>query len=102
MKKFIAIVAFSATLPFAGSAMAQEFPSWSIAQACEGDLTCTRFELFARGEISGHWSTLPPKLLENCTDETAKVDKSYRLLQNCLVNAMEELLKIQQRSTLLP
>ncbi|MFQ5626527.1 MAG: hypothetical protein ACE5FM_07740, partial [Methyloligellaceae bacterium] len=86
-----------AALPFAGSAMAQEFPAWSIAQACKGDVTCPRFELLARGQVSGVWKTLPPKLLASCTAETAKVDKSYRLLQACLANAMQELLKNQQK-----
>ena len=97
MKKFIAIVALSTALPFAGGAMAQEFPAWSIAQACKGDVTCPGFELLARGQVSGVWKTLPPELAAKCTTDVAAVDKSYRLLQDCLANAMQELLKNQHR-----
>ena len=54
-----------------------------------------RFEQFARGQISGTWKTLPPDARASCIAETQKVEKSYRLLQNCLANAMQELLRNQ-------
>jgi hypothetical protein len=58
---------------------------------------CPRFEIHARGIVSGIWDTLPPAARVTCVAETEKVEKSYRLLQECLSLSMQELLKNQQR-----
>jgi len=97
--KIFAVIAFSAAAALAGTAQAQDFPSWPLSQICKsGDKSCARFEQFARGQISGTWRTLPPKQRQACIAETQSLDKSYRLLQGCLANAMQELLKYQQLS----
>ena len=98
MIKILAVIAFSATTSHAAAAHAQDFPKWSLSKTCKsGDDSCTRFEQFARGQISGTWKTLPPDARASCIAETQKVEKSYRLLQNCLANAMQELLRNQHR-----
>ncbi len=97
--KIFAVIAFSAAAALAGTAQAQDFPSWPLSQICKsGDNSCARFEQFARGQISGTWRTLPSKQRQACIAETQSLDKSYRLLQGCLANAMQELLKYQQLS----
>ncbi len=98
MKRILAVLAISTVMPFSGIAQAQEFPSWPLTQTCmSGDSSCGRFEQFARGQISGTWTTLPPKVRASCVTQTESVEKSYRLLQSCLANAMQVLLKNQQR-----
>lgn len=98
MKRLFAVIALSAVMPLAGAAQAQSFPDWPLRQTCKsGDNSCARFEQSTRGQISGVWKTLPPKQRANCVAETQKIEKSYRLLQNCLANAMKELLRDQHR-----
>ncbi len=98
MKRILAVLAISAVMPFSGAAQAQDFPGWSLSKTCKsGDSSCVRFETFARGQISGTWKTLPPKVRAACVAETGGVEKSYRLLQGCLSNAMQELLRDQHR-----
>ncbi len=97
--KIFSVITFSAAAALAGTAQAQDFPSWPLSQICKsGDKSCARFEQFARGQISGTWRTLPSKQRQACIAETQSLDKSYRLLQGCLANAMQELLKYQQLS----
>ena len=99
MKKILAIMALSAFVPLSTPAQAQDFPNWPLSQTCKsGDSSCARFEQFARGQISGTWNTLPPKARAACVAEAGGVEKSYRLLQFCLANAMQELMKGQQRN----
>lgn len=101
MKKILAVMAISSLLPFAGGTQsnAAEFPNWRLSETCKpGDSSCVRFEQLARGQISGTWKTLPAEILAGCVIETKSVEKSYRLLQSCLANAMQEILKDQQRS----
>jgi hypothetical protein len=98
MKRILAVLAISALMPFPGDAQAQDFPGWSLSKTCKtGDSSCVRFETFARGQISGTWKTLPPKVRAACVAETGGVEKSYRLLQGCLANVMQELLRDQHR-----
>lgn len=90
MKKFILILAFSASVPLSGAALAQELPGWSTKAGCSaGDDACPFFEADARGKVSGVWSTLPPKIRAECVSETETVGKSYRLLFDCLANKMQ-------------
>ena len=99
MTRILAVFAFSAATALAGSAQAAGFPNWPLHQTCKsGDSTCVRFEVFARGQISGTWNTLPPGARAICISETEKVEKSYRLLQDCLANVMKLLLANQQRN----
>lgn len=99
MKKLLAVMAFALAVPVSGGAQAQDFPSWSLRAMCKGDVTCPRFEQHARGQISGVWSTLPPDARSSCMAETEKVDKSYRLLMDCLANEMQRRVRLgwQQR-----
>ena len=98
MKRILAVIAISAVMPFSGSAQAQDFPGWSLKQICmSSDSNCVRYEQFARGQISGTWKTLPPKQRAACIAETEDFGKSYRQLQNCLANTMQELLRDQHR-----
>ncbi len=98
MKRILAVLAISTVMPFSGAAQAQDFPGWSLSKTCRpGDSSCVRFETFARGQISGTWKTLPPKVRAACVAETGGVEKSYRLLQGCQSNAMQELLRDQHR-----
>ena len=85
-------------LALGGAAQAKDFPNWPSSLTCKpGDGSCARFEIFARGQISGTWKTLPPGARAICVTETAAVEKSYRQLQECLSNVMQESLKNQQR-----
>ncbi len=98
MTKILAVIAFSATAALAGPAQAQSFPNWPLSQTCKsGDSSCARFETFARGQISGTWKTLPPGARTICVAETERVEKSYRLLQDCLATVMQALLTNQHR-----
>jgi len=98
MKKIIATLVLSAAIPFSGAALAQDLPSWPLSAACSaGDTTCPRFEQRTRGEVSGVWATLPPQIRSSCVSETAAVEKSYRLLYDCLANKMQEHIKGQAR-----
>ncbi len=98
MIKFLTVIAFSAATALGGAAQAKDFPNWPSSLTCKpGDGSCARFEIFARGQISGTWKTLPPGARAICVTETAAVEKSYRQLQECLANAMQESLKNQQR-----
>ena len=98
MTKILAVIAFSASVALAGAAQAQGFPNWPLSQTCKsGDSSCERFETFARGQISGTWKTLPPGARAICVAETEKIEKSYRLLQDCLANVMQTLLANQHR-----
>jgi len=98
MTKIFTLFAFSAAMLLAGSALADGFPKWPLNQTCQpGDGACVRFEVFARGQISGTWNTLPPGARAICVSETEKVEKSYRLLQDCLASVMQTLLANQQR-----
>jgi hypothetical protein len=100
MRKILAVITFSAATALAGAAQAKDFPNWPLSLTCKsGDDSCARFEIFARGQISGTWKTLPPGARALCLSETQKFEKSYRLLQDCLSNAMHELLKNQQRKS---
>ncbi len=99
MKKILAVMALSTVIPFSGAAQANDFPNWPVSATCKsGDSSCVPFEVFARGQISGTWNTLPPKARTACVSKTVSVEKSYRLLQSCLTNAMQELLRGQQRN----
>ena len=99
MTKIPAIIAFLIATALAGTAFAQDFPNWPSRLTCKsGDSSCARFETFARGQISGTWKTLPPGARTICVIETEKVEKSYRLLQDCLTNVMQSLLANQQRN----
>lgn len=98
MKKMIATLALCATMPLAGTALAQEMPSWPLNAACSaGDDACPRFEQRTRGQVSGVWATLPPKVRSTCVSETEAIEKSYRLLYDCLANKMQEHIKGQAR-----
>jgi len=98
MKRTLALLAISTAMSFSSATQAVEFPGWSYNQTCNaGDTICVRFEQRARGEISGTWRTLPTKQQADCIAETEKVVPSYRLLQTCLANAMQELLRDQHR-----
>lgn len=99
MKKILAAMAFSLVIPFSSVVKANDFPNWPVSATCKsGDSSCARFETLVRGEVSGVWNTLPPKARAACVSETESVERSYRLLQSCLANAMQEILKDQQRS----
>jgi hypothetical protein len=88
VKRILVILAFSAALPFASDARAQDFPKWPLEAACSaGDDTCRPFEAEARGETAGIWPTLPPDVRAQCVSETED-DKSYRELYGCLVIQM--------------
>jgi hypothetical protein len=101
MKRLLTIVAISAVVPFFGTAQAEEFPAWSYSQVCNtSELHCPRYEAHARGKVSGVWPTLPPEVRKQCLDEIRALQPSYRLLHNCLANAMQELLKGQNRRAL--
>lgn len=98
MKKFIATLALCAAIPFSGAAYAQDLPGWSLSAACSaGDDACPRFEQRSRGEVSGIWATLPPDVRAACVSETEAVEKSYRLLYDCLANKMQDLITGQAR-----
>lgn len=98
MKKIIALAGLSIALPLAAAA-AQELPKWPTGAACSpGDDACPAFESEYRGQVSGLWSTLPPKIRSKCVSETEPVEKSYRLLYDCLANEMQAFTKNQQRS----
>ncbi|GAB4233414.1 MAG: hypothetical protein Kow0032_16660 [Methyloligellaceae bacterium] len=98
MRLTLAFVA-AATLALATPAHAQSVPDWSIAKECAGDITCPRFERFARDQVAGIWETLPPDVRSTCIAETEQVERSYRLLYDCLANKMQERLRLgwQQR-----
>lgn len=100
MKKVIATLTLGAAISLTGSALAQDFPKWPIGAACSaGDDACPRFEQRSRGEISGVWGTLPPDVRAACISETEEIEKSYRLLSDCLANKMQALMRGQtQRS----
>ncbi len=99
MRKLLAVMAFALVAPYSGSALAQDFPNWSLRTICKGEITCPRFEQHARGQISGIWPTLPPDARSTCLAETEKVEKSYRLLMDCLTNEMQRRVRLgwQQR-----
>lgn len=98
MKKMIATLAFCAVIPFSGAAFAQDLPAWPLSAACSaGDDACPRFEQRSRGQVSGVWATLPPDVRSACISETETVEKSYRLLYDCLANKMQEHIKGQAR-----
>lgn len=97
--KIIAVIAFSAAASLASAAHAQEFPSWPLSATCDtAELHCPRYEVHARGKVSGVWPSLPPKVRTQCLSEIRALQPSYRLLHNCLANAMQELLKNQARN----
>lgn len=101
MKKLVAIVGFVIILPLSGAAFAQDLPGWGVNASCSaGDDFCVRFEQRARGEVSGVWDTVPPGVRSACISETGAIEKSYRLLQDCLANKMLDLMKghVNQRS----
>ena len=99
MRNFLTVVIFATAVFVWHPAQAQEFPSWPLSATCNtADLHCPRFEQRARGEISGVWNTLPPKVRESCLSEVKALEPSYRLLSDCLAIAMQESLKNQQRS----
>lgn len=90
MKNFMFAVALICAGLLAGGAAAQEFPGWSLRHTCKsGDDSCRAFELRTRGKVSGIWSTLPPDARSTCLAQTEKVEKSYRLLMDCLANEMQ-------------
>lgn len=98
MRKTIIAVALAAVIPAAGAASAQEVPGWPLRQTCKsGDDSCRAFELRTRGKISGIWATLPPDARSTCLAETEKVEKSYRLLLDCLANEMQRRVQLQAR-----
>lgn len=98
MKKFIAIAAFAAVVPFSGLAAAQDVPGWPTAGACsKGDDACPAFESEYKGQVTGVWNTLPPDVRSACVSETEQIEKSYRLLYDCLANKMLERMKKQQQ-----
>ncbi len=98
MKRLLTIVAISVVVPLSGIAQTEEFPAWSNSQVCNtGELHCPRYEAHARGKASGVWATLPPEVRKQCLDEIRALQPSYRLLNNCLSNAMQELLRGQHR-----
>lgn len=98
MKKMIAILAFCAAIPLSGAAFAQDLPSWPLSAACSaGDDACPRFEQRSRGQVSGVWATLPPDVRSACISETEAVEKSYRLLYDCLANKMQQHITGQAR-----
>jgi hypothetical protein len=93
VKKILTLLAVGATVAFCGTALAQDFPGWRLKDACSaGDDACPRFEQFARGQVSGIWETLPPEARAACVAETEKVEKSYRLLYDCLANEMRQMM----------
>lgn len=96
MRHIIALAGLSIML--AGSpAGAQELPGWPTGAACDAaDNWCPRYEARTRVQVSGLWPTLPPDIRQTCVSETGKVEKSYRLLYDCLANAMREFTKLQQ------
>ncbi len=92
------LLALAIAMPVAGDASAQELPGWSLSQTCKaGDDSCRRFELKARGEVSGVWETLPPDARSTCLAQTEKVEKSYRLLIHCLANEMQRRVRLGSR-----
>lgn len=99
MKIFLTAAIFVVAGLVSRPAQAQEFPNWPLSATCDNaDLQCPRFEQRARGEASGVWNTLPPKVRENCLNEVEALEPSYRLLSDCLALAMQESLKNQQRN----
>jgi hypothetical protein len=98
MKKILAIMAFSVAMQLSGIAQAQDIPKWPLSATCDtSELQCPRYEVFARGKVSGVWATLPPKVRQQCLDEIKALQPSYRLLKSCLANAMQLLLRDQHR-----
>lgn len=98
MKRIIAIALVSAALPLSGAALAQDMPGWPTNAACsQGDDWCPRYEQRIRFKVSGVWPTLPPDVREACIAETEAIEKSYRLLYDCLANKMQEHIKGQAR-----
>jgi hypothetical protein len=100
MKKFIAAFAIAAALPLSDAAFAQDLPDWPLSETCNpAEFNCAKFETFARGQASGIWGTVPPKVREQCIGEVGALQPSYRLLYDCLANKMQELMRGQtQRS----
>lgn len=101
MKRLFAIIAISAALPLSGAAVAQDLPTWPTNAACEqGETWCELYEKRTRVEVAGLWETIPPDVREACIAETEAIEKSYRLLQDCLANKMQALMKgqVNQRS----
>lgn len=98
MKRFLALAALAIAVPAGDTARAQAFPDWSVKQICQpGDSGCPRFELRARGEVSGLWPTLPPDARSTCLAETERVERSYRLLIDCLAGEMQRRARAAQR-----
>lgn len=100
MKNFVAAIAIATALPLSGTALAQDMPSWPTSAACSpGDAWCDLYERRTRVEVAGVWETIPPDVRSACISETEAVEKSYRLLSDCLANKMQELMRGQtQRS----
>lgn len=98
MKRILAILTMSVALLFSVAAQAQDFPDWPLSATCNtSNSHCPGFEARARGEVSGVWATLPPKLRTQCLGEVKALQPSYRLLNSCLAIAMQEHLRDQHR-----
>lgn len=98
MRSLFLAALLATTALAARPAQAVEFPDWPLNATCNtADSQCPRFELRARGEVSGVWRTLPPDVQNKCVDEVKALEPSYRLLGDCLALEMQELLKNQQR-----
>lgn len=89
MRMILSGVAFAATVTMAAGAFAQSVPNWSVAKTCGMDATCPPFERRARADIAGVWDTLPPDARSTCIADAERVEKSYRLLSDCLANEMQ-------------
>ncbi len=98
MRSLFMATLLAATALSAPPAQAVEFPDWPLNATCNTtDWQCPRFELRARGAVSGVWKTLPPDVQTKCINEVKALEPSYRLLGDCLALEMQELLKNQQR-----
>ena len=98
MRNILTVAILAAAAIASRPVQAQDFPNWPLSAICNtADVHCPRFEQRARGQVSGVWNTLSPKVRENCLDEMKALEPSYRLLGDCLALAKQESLKNQQR-----
>lgn len=98
MSKIVALAGLSIALGCSAAA-AQELPGWPTNAACgPGDNWCTRYEARARAGVAGVWPTLPPEIRQRCVADTEGIEKSYRLLYDCLANAMQLYITNQARN----
>ncbi|MBU1211114.1 MAG: hypothetical protein KJ587_07570 [Alphaproteobacteria bacterium] len=76
-------------------------PSWPLAKICaqESDrAACFEFESIARHQVSGPWQTLPAGPRDSCVAEISSFEQpSYRLLQLCIQNKIDELWRTRQK-----